>query len=321
MRIPASVVGITVGPREQEIDARWLMAYAAALGERAPEYFDTTRPGGLLAHPLFPVCYEWPLALDVRAKALPDDIAVRSVHATHHLTLHRPPRVGDRLSTTASVVALERRTPGAYLVLRMETVDATGRPVSTTDYGSLYLGVDCDGAPHLGPLPAGEREIVTHSPQGEHAPTSPRGEHATLSPRRGRGQGEGWSDAEGWSWSVEVPIAPTLAHVYTECARIWNPIHTDRAVALGAGLPDIILHGTATLALAISQALARQPRAPATTVRAVSCRFGAMVRLPSRLVVRGHAQEPSPAGPVVRFEALAGDGRLAVRDARMVLAS
>ncbi|MGH7395986.1 MAG: FAS1-like dehydratase domain-containing protein [Candidatus Rokuibacteriota bacterium] len=309
MRIPTSVVGITAGPREHEIDARWLMAYAAALGEPAPEYFDTARPRPLLAHPLFPVCYEWPLALDVRAKALPDEIAVRSVHATHRLTLHRRPRAGDRLSTTAVVVALERRTPGAYLVLRMETVDATGRPVSTTDYGSLYLGVDCEGTPHPDPLPGGERASTL---SGET-------EANTLSPQA-RGQGEGWSGAEGWSWSVDIPIAPTLAHVYTECARIWNPIHTDRAVALAAGLPDIILHGTATLALAISQALRQQPAGPATPVRSVACRFGAMVRLPSRLVVRGRPPEPSPTGAVVRFEALAGDGRPAVRDARIVLA-
>jgi len=27
--------------------------------------------------------------------------------------------------------------------------------------------------------------------------------------------------------------------VYTECARIWNPIHTDAAVAKAAGLPAI----------------------------------------------------------------------------------
>lgn len=58
MRIPAGIVGTTVGLDVQEIDARWLMAYAAALGETAPEYFDTTRPAGILAHPLFPVCYE-----------------------------------------------------------------------------------------------------------------------------------------------------------------------------------------------------------------------------------------------------------------------
>jgi acyl dehydratase len=293
LRIPAAAVGITVGPREHEIDARWLMAYAAALGESAPEYFDTSRPDGILAHPLFPVCYEWPLALDVRAKALPDDVAVRGVHATHRLILHRPPRAGDRLSTTATVAALERRTPGAYLVLRMETVDAAGRPVSTTEYGSLYFGVECD-APHPAPLPKGEREHGTRSPQG-------------------RGQGEGW-------WSVDVRIAATLAHVYTECARIWNPIHTDRAVALGAGLPDIILHGTATLALAISQVLRQQPRGATTPVRAVTARFGAMVRMPSRIVVRGQAPRPSTAGAVVGFEALAEDGHPAVRDAEIALA-
>lgn len=296
LHIPSSVVGITAGPREHEIEARWLMAYAAALGEGAPEYLDTTRPGGVLAHPLFPVCYEWPLALDVRAKALPDEVAVRGVHATHRLTLHRPLRAGERLRTTATVAALERRSPGAYMVLRLETVDAAGGPVSTTDYGSLYLGVDCDPSP--------------------------------LS-SQGRGQGEGWSKGEGSpraeeptgeTWSAEVPISRTLAHVYTECARIWNPIHTDRAVARAAGLPDIILHGTATLALAISQALRHDPRGPAAPVRALGCRFGAMVSLPSRIVVRGHRPERSADGRVIRFEALGEGGRPAVRDGVIVLA-
>jgi len=293
--IPSSVVGITAGPREHEIDARWLMAYAAALGEEAPEYLDTTRPDGVLAHPLFPVCYEWPLALDVRAKALPDEVAVRGVHATHRLTLHRPVRAGERLRTTATVAALERRSPGAYMVLCLETVDAAGGPVSTTDYGSLYLGVDCDPPP-----------LSSH----------------------GGGQGEGRAKGEGWSseppttetWSAEVPISRTLAHVYTECARIWNPIHTDRAVARAAGLPDIILHGTATLALAVSQALRHDPRGPAAPVRALGCRFGAMVPLPSRIVVRGHRPERSADGRVIRFEALGEGGRPAVRDGVIVLA-
>src|SRR5262245_17967500 len=290
MRIPASVVGISVGPREHPVDARWLMAYSAALGEEAPEYFDTTRAGGILAHPLFPVCYEWPLALDIRAKTLPDEIAVRGVHATHRLVLHRPPRAGERLSTSATVAALERRSPGAYMGLRMETVDAGGRPVSTTDYGSLYLGVDCDPA------------SSTLSPEGS-----------------GRAKGR---FAEEWSpsWSTELAIPATLAHTYTECARIWNPIHTDRAVALRAGLPDIILHGAATLALAISQTLRHDARGPAAPVRSIACRFGAMVRLPSRLTVRGQPPVPSTEGPLVRFEALAEDGRPAVRNGQIVLA-
>jgi len=290
MRIPAVVLGATAGPYEQTIDARWLMAYAAALGERAPEYFDTTQSGGVLAHPVFPVCYEWPLVLDVRAGVLPDGIATRGVHATHRLQLHRRPRAGDRLRTVATVAALERRSPGAYLRLRLETSDSTGNPVTTTDYGSLYLGVDCE-------LPPAQT-----SREAEEDGRSPAAEELRDAP----------------DWSADVPIAPTLAHVYTECARIWNPIHTDRAAALGAGLPDIILHGTATLALAISQTLRHDSRGVRAPVRSITCRFGAMVRLPSRLTVRGWLPEPSARGSVVRFEALVENGRAAVREGQIV---
>lgn len=59
---------------------------------------------------------------------------------------------------------------------------------------------------------------------------------------------------------LEIPIARGLPHTYSECARIWNPIHTERQVALAAGLPDIILHGTATWGLAARELMSRMPR-------------------------------------------------------------
>ncbi len=261
LKIPRGLVGATVGPLTQEIDARWLMAYAAGLGETDPVYLDTLRPGGIAAHPLFPVCYEWPLAVESRATQLGDEVALRGVHATHDLTLHRPVRAGDRLTTTAAVIAVAPRRTGAYVLTRYETRDARGERVSTTDYGSVYLGV------------AGDPEGIP--------PSLPWG----------RGQGEG--EAE---WTEEIPIASTLAHVYTECARIWNPIHTDPEVAKRAGLPRIILHGTATLALAISATLRRAGQGPAgARVTRVACRFTGMVPLPSRLLVHGR-RDPGYAG-------------------------
>ena len=36
---------------------------------------------------------------------------------------------------------------------------------------------------------------------------------------------------------ISIPVAAHLAHTYTECAHIWNPIHTDRAVALPQACP------------------------------------------------------------------------------------
>jgi acyl dehydratase len=311
VNISPAIVGATAGPFVQDIDARRLMAYAAGLGETAPEYLDTLRPDGIVPHPLFSVCYEWPLMLELRARAFADDVALRSVHATHDLLIHRRVRPGDRLRTTARVMAVESRAPGAYVRVRLDTVDAAGEPVTATEYGSLYLGVGCeDGPASASAIPA------PPAPAGEVAPPGSAG-------RAGRGALAGDLAGPGspgpW-WAVERPVGPTLAHVYSECARIWNPIHTDRAVARQAGLPDIILHGTATLALAVSAVLEREGPGAAERVRRVACRFGGMVRMPSALSVRGRTAPGAVNGRWVEFEALSAEGRPAVRDGRLLVA-
>jgi acyl dehydratase len=281
--LPPDVVGTVAGPLVQEIDARWLMAYAAALGDTAPEYLDTARPAGIVGHPLFAVCYEWPLAVDLRARTVPEEVARRSVHATHDLRLHRRARPGDRLSTTATIVSAAPRSPGAYVVVRFETVDADGQPVSTTDYGSIYRGVECAST---GPRPS--------SPPAGEAASPPE-------------------------WSARVAIALTLAHVYTECARIWNPIHTDRAVAQAAGLPDTILHGTATLALAVSTILEQEGLGPGAELSRIACRFTGMVPLPSAIEVTAWRARQWHGERVIAFQARTPDGRAAIREGRLVV--
>jgi hypothetical protein len=71
------------------------------------------------------------------------------------------------------------------------------------------------------------------------------------------GADAGAIDDEAWPAFTPTTAGPTLIatprgfpHLYSECAEIWNPIHTERAVALAAGLPDILIHGTALWALA-----------------------------------------------------------------------
>ena len=118
--------------------------------------------------------------------------------------------------------------------------------------------------------------------------------------------------------AVELPVAVPagLAHVYTVCARVWNPIHTDVAVARAAGLPDIILHGTATLALAVSRVLRHAGGDPRAVSR-VSARFAGMVRLPSGLTLRvGEAAE----GKTFVFDATGEDGALVLNDGALQIA-
>src|SRR6185503_16492684 len=78
--LPNSIVGLEIEPDEQTLDARWLMAYNAALGELSPE-----------PHPLFPVCYEWPATRRLREHAGLAPLDARLVHAQHDLTIHRAP--------------------------------------------------------------------------------------------------------------------------------------------------------------------------------------------------------------------------------------
>ena len=275
LALPRDLVGVTIGPIAHAIDARWLMAYAAGLGETDARYFDTLGAGGPAPHPLFPVCYEWPALIAVRARSTPDEIAVRSVHATHDLVVHRPPRAGDELKTTARVTGLAHRRAGTLLTVRLETTDADGRRVTTSDYGSVYRGVGFEGE-DMGP--GLEGSAGTGLPAG-----------AALLP---------------------VEVQSGLAHVYTECARIWNPIHTDAAVARASGLPGIILHGTATLALAVSGIL-RHSFADPRAVRRVRGRFTGMVSLPSRLIVRAAKAHE---GQAFVFETAAEGGVIVLRD-------
>ncbi len=224
------------------------MAYSAALGETDPRYYDTAAPHGVLAHPLFAVCYEWPLAQPLRDLAALRPLFPRLLHAQHDLTLHRPVRPGETLSVSGRIVAVAQRRPGAFVVFRFESRDAAGAPVTTSDSGMLYRGVEIDRA----------------SGEVDEPPAS----------------------APALSALGEIQVAATAAHTYTECARIWNPIHTDIAFARAAGLPGLILHGTATLAFCVSRALRALDGDPAK-VRRVRCRFAGMVLMPSTLTLQG----------------------------------
>jgi acyl dehydratase len=136
----------------------------------------------------------------------------------------------------------------------LESRDGSGDLVATTRQGTLYLGVPTDGA-----------DRPADNDGGDPLPSPP-------------------VDAPVTEHHIEMSAG--AAHVYTECARIWNPIHTDVEVARAAGLPDIILHGTATLAHAVSTVVREEAGGDPQAVRRISGRFGAMVPLPSAITVR-----------------------------------
>jgi len=287
--LPSALVGTSSEPRVADVDVRWTMAYAAALDDPIPCYMDTRAPERLLAHPMFPVCFEWPVVIGMRqafASGLTPEEARRGVHATHEVTLHRVLRPPAKLTTRATIVAIERRKPGAFQLTKLDTTDASGALVCTSMYGTIYRGV----------------EVV-----GDDKPLASRAEL----PRPKEIQRQPLSEAK-------VHVAGGLAHIYTECAQIWNPIHTDLAVARAAGLPQLILHGTATLALAVSRVVDSEAGGDPSRVARIAGRFSGMVLMPSDIRVRVLAREPYENGNLVHFDVLTQSGEPAISNGAML---
>ena len=113
--------------------------------------------------------------------------------------------------------------------------------------------------------------------------------------------------------AVTIPIPREMPHVYSECANIWNPIHTERRQALAAGLPDIILHGTTTWALAGLTLLRRYGFSK--SLNRLTGRFSGIV-IPGDPITICH--EAIGAGRV-RFEVRTAFGNLAISQGRAEL--
>ncbi len=281
MPVPSAAVGHTTAPQVIEITPRWTIAYAAGLGDTNPVYFDDASSTGIVAHPAFCVALEWPVALALRQHSLsrltPLE-SLRGVHAAQDSTFHRPIRPGDRLRTVGTVVQVRPIRPGAFVLTKYETVDdTTDVPVVTSYASTIYRGI----------------AVVGEEAQHEEAPALPAVSHA-----------------EATSCDIPIPIARQAPHVYTECARIWNPIHTERRVALEAGLPDIILHGTATWALAAGVLIHHCAAGDPTRLRRFIGRFTAMVIPGTTITVR--CAQAQYGGSSVAFRVCNAEGAAAI---------
>lgn len=199
---------------------------------------------GVVTHPLFVWAVEWPISWGKSAPLWEGQVAngKAGVHYSQDIIIHRPIVAGDNLVTTCKVIGVEKRPRGAVTTTNFVTTTAEGEPLVTTWQGSYLMDYDTNPS-----VDVGQGRFL----EDQQPPPLPTADFDAASPLT----------------VVPLPVSQVEAHLYSECARIWNPIHTDRAAALAAGLPDIILHGTATLAKAVSwiideYAVRPQPNGP-----------------------------------------------------------
>lgn len=284
MPFPASTVGLDLPAHERTFTTRSVLAYAAGLGVSDPAYLDDKREGGLLALPFQCVSAEWPLLLALRellAGELTVEESQRGVHASQDSIFHRPVRAGERVVTEGRLTGARRIRSGVLATCKLTTSTAeTGELLTTSWTRSVYRDVELSG---------GDTEVEAAPPAVTPGVLEPTATEVFQVPRG-------------------------MPHVYSECADIWNPIHTERAVAIAAGLPDIILHGTATWALAGLHVLGAYAGADVRRLARFAGSFKAMV-VPGETIML----ESAPDGREVRVEVANSSGARALAEGVAVL--
>jgi len=281
--IHSSCIGLDMGGYTIDVTPRMTLAYAAAIGALEEVYFDDARAEGIVAPPPFIVSIEWPIMISpqyITGIGLNNDTIFNDlVHAFQDSFFHRVIRPGDHLQVKGCIAQVRQTRAGAVVVCWIKTLDAiSGDLVAEGWFGSLFRSVAIDGEPGT----AIEPPLLRNEP-GLEGPGIER---------------------------VTIQIPRGLPHIYSECARIWNPIHTERKFALQKHLPDIILHGTCTWAHTCLTIIRAHASGVPSRLRRFGGRFSRMV-IPGSHIVVEHRADPATRG-VVHFTVRNAAGEFAI---------
>ena len=275
MEIDASYVGRIVGETDVAVTFRDSAAYAAAIGAESEPYLDDRTEGGARVPPWFVATYEWPLVSGPPALeryGVPRSELFRTVlHAYQDTRFERPIRVGDRLHVEAVLASVRQAGSGVLAAVRIATTDAASqRSVAESWFGAFFRHATVN-----------EPRTAFETPEST------------------------FSTSQTFATIDEMTITRGQSHVYSECSRLWNPIHTERISAAAAGLPDIAVHGTFVWARAGLVFVDRFLGGDPSRLRRQFCRFRKPVHPGRPLLVRSARIDASPT--LAALEVCAGD--------------
>ena len=285
---PVDRLGLRTIANSFEITPRLIQSAAAAVQETDERYFDDSRANGLDVHPGLIFSLEWWTRLMPGGAVLSKEIGLRGVHAWTDIQLKRSFKLGDIITSQGQLISIKKIPPGTLTVTRWTFSDAWGEVIAVYDKGNIVRGIFPDGEDHSlkNSLPVPDiSEAALHC-----------------------------------MWSKEIRINASTAQIYSECAQIYNPIHTEKQVALKAGLPNTILHGVCTQSMAIGAILEHVCEGDPNHLRRVYGRYREMILPNSTITVRIIAKElKSDNSTLIKYDVLTESGAQAIDNGIMVI--
>jgi hypothetical protein len=288
MEVSTRFVGSKTKPHKVALNWRQTTNFAASIGDNNPSYFDDERPDGIVAPPMIVAALTWPVSLNIGdyliADAFPAHLQVHQVHYSESVIWHTLMRPEDHLTINGELVALLNHPIGTHMVMRYEAANADGTPVFTEYTGAILRGVKIEG-PSIGK---------------ENCPPINK-----------------YNGGADPAWVASQHIDPLAPYIYDGCADISFPIHTSPKFAKSVGLPGIILHGTATLGMAVRELVNRETDGNPGRLKELDCNFTDMVMPGSDINIRLLGREDAGDGTNLFFEVTNDSGRKAISRGRL----
>ena len=276
MPLNRALVGKCYPMQDYGVTAEAIVRYAQACNDDNPRYFDSQRPDGILAPPLFGVVAGWSSIITVVTDEELNADLLRLLHSEHDMYFLCPILPGDLITSTATVASIEEEPVGESLVIEVQCVNQRGEQVQTIRFTALIRG-------------RGGRE-KRRLPRDE---STPAGEKL---------------------FQVRQKIDEDQTYRYAQASGDYNPIHTDEAVAKLAGLPGIIVHGLCTMAFAAKAMIDQLCEGDPGRLRRLRAKFSRPV-LPGQEVTTVAWTLPNHSGhKTYAYETYNPDGKEVIRD-------
>lgn len=237
--------------------------------------------GDIVAPPVFPVV----AAFDTFMKAATDPELgadlLRLVHGAEEHVLYRPLRPGDVLTVKPVLESVEQKETGETFTAKATLTDPDGEPVAEVR-GTMFIRGTGSGT---------RARSTTHEPS-----------HDVI-------------------YEESTKVDDDQTRRYADASGDHNPIHLDPDTARMAGLPDVILHGMCTMAIATKAAVNGLAGGDPTRIKRVGVRLSKPVFLGQELTTKVWKETDGDEATIYGFETYNPDGAAVIKNGVVEIAN
>ena len=284
MSLNRNLLGKQYPPQDYGVTAEATTNYARAYNEDNPWFLDTTRPGGIVAPPMFGVVMSW---LSVMTVVTDGELGVdllRLLHGEQDISFYRPVAPGDIVTSTARIAAIDETMTGETLAVEVQCVNQRQEPVQRLLFSFFIRGRQNRQKRH-------ERPVAEETPTGEPL------------------------------LRVQQTIDADQTYRYAQASGDYNPIHVDANVAKMAGQPGIIVHGLCTMAFTAKVMIDHLCGGDPRRLARLHVRFTRPV-FPEQTITTTVWSKPDCEGRIVyAYETYSPEGKAVVKDGMVEVAA